>query len=118
MGPGYFPTVLGALLAGIGLLVLLKSLTSATGGGQRRERAPPGCCCGCCLRWRRSLYCSIRSDLVLTTVIVVMLAAWAGHEFRLGEALLNAAVLALLSYLLFVWGLNQPMPVWPRFLAA
>jgi hypothetical protein len=54
---------------------------------------------------------------VATTVIVVMLAASAGHEFRFGEALLNAALLALLAYLLFVWGLNQPIPVWPRFLA-
>ena len=34
--------------------------------------------------------------LVLTAVIVVMLAASAGHEFRFGEALANATVLALL----------------------
>jgi hypothetical protein len=45
-----------------------------------------------------------------------MLAAWAGHEFRVLEALANAVVLAVLSYLLFVKGLNQPMPVWPWFL--
>ena len=55
---------------------------------------------------------------MLTAVVVVMLAAWAGHEFRVGEALINAVVLALLSYLLFIKGLNQTMPVWPWFLAA
>ena len=27
-------------------------------------------------------------------------------------------LLALLSYLLFVWALGQTMPVWPWFLAA
>jgi hypothetical protein len=115
MGPGYFPTVLGWLLAGIGALVLLKSLAS-TGGGSIGRLHP----------WLLlRLLVAIAAfalllnplGLVATTVIVVMLAASAGHEFRFGEALLNAALLALLAYLLFVWGLNQPIPVWPRFLA-
>ena len=53
----------------------------------------------------------------LLWVVVVMLAAWAGHEFRFGEALLNAVVLAGSSYLLFIVGLKQTMPVWPWFLA-
>jgi hypothetical protein len=56
--------------------------------------------------------------LVLTAIVVVVLAASAGHEFRLGEALINALILALVSYALFVWGLNQTMPVWPWFVAA
>ena len=115
MGPGYFPTVLGWLLAAIGALVLLKSLTS-TGGGSVGRLNP----------WLLlRLLVAIAAfalllnplGLVATTVIVVMLAASAGYEFRLGEALANAALLALLAYLLFVWGLNQPIPVWPRFLA-
>ena len=115
MGPGYFPTVLGWLLAAIGALVLLKSLAS-TGGGSVGRLNP----------WLLlRLLVAIAAfalllnplGLVATTVIVVMLAASAGHEFRFGEALANAALLALLAYLLFVWGLNQPIPVWPRFLA-
>jgi hypothetical protein len=115
MGPGYFPTALGWLLAAIGALVLLKSLAS-TGGGSVGRLSP----------WLLlRLLAAVAAfalllnplGLVATTVIVVMLAASAGHEFRVGEALLNAGVLALLSYLLFVWGLNQPIPVWPRLLA-
>ena len=39
MGPAYFPTVLGALLAGIGLVILLKSLASAEGGNVERVHA-------------------------------------------------------------------------------
>ena len=116
MGPAYFPTVLGALLAGIGLVILLKSLASGDGGHVERVHV-----------WLllRVLLAVIAFavllnplGLVLTTIIVVMLAAWAGHEFRFVEALLNAVLLALLSYALFVWGLNQTMPVWPWFLAA
>ena len=116
MGPAYFPTVLGALLAAIGLVMLLKSLGSADGGnvervnvwlllrvlrggGSVRRPAPSA--------GPRAYRCRRRG----------VLAASAGHEFRVGEALISAAVLALLSYALFVWGLNQTMPVWPWFLA-
>jgi hypothetical protein len=55
--------------------------------------------------------------LVLTAAVVVLVASWAGHEFRLAEALLNAVVLALLSYFLFIRTLGQTMPVWPWFIA-
>jgi hypothetical protein len=115
MGPGYFPTLLGVLLAGIGVLVLVKSLTS-TGGGQV-GRLHPWLLLRVLLAVGAFALLLNPLGLVGTAVIVVVLAASAGHEFRLGEALIGAAVLALLSYLLFVWALNQPIPVWPRFLA-
>jgi hypothetical protein len=116
MGPAYFPTGLGGLLALLGLALLLKSLGSAEGGNVERVNV-----------WLllRVLVAVLAFavllqplGLVLTSMIVVLLAASAGHEFRFGEALVNAVVLALLSYVLFVWGLNQTMPVWPWFLAA
>ena len=115
MGPAYFPTALGLVLAGIGVLVLLKSLTSADGGGVGRIDLS--------LLLRVLLPVAAFAvllnplGLVATAVVVVMLAAWAGHEFRLREALASAAVLSLGSYLLFVRALGQTMPVWPWFLA-
>lgn len=116
MGPAYFPTVLGAFLAGIGLVILLRSLASAEGG--QVERVHAGLLLRVLLAVAAFAVLLNPLGLVLTAVTVVMLAAWAGHEFHLGEALLNAVVLALLSYALFVWGLDQTMPVWPWFLAA
>jgi hypothetical protein len=115
MGPAYFPTLLGAALAGIGVAVLVKSLASADGGQVGRLH----------LWLLLRLLLSVAAfavllqplGLVLAAAVVVMLASWAGHEFRLLEALLNAAVLALASYLLFIKGLGQTMPVWPWFLA-
>ena len=115
MGPGYFPTVLGAFLAAIGLVILLKSLGSADGGNVERVNV--------WLLLRVLVAVAAFAvllnplGLVLTAVVVVVLAASAGHEFRLGEALISAVILAVLSYALFIWGLNQPIPVWPRFLA-
>ena len=116
MGPGYFPTVLGVLLAAIGLAIVAKSLASAGGGNVGRVHI--------WLLLRLLLAVAAFAlllyplGLVATAVIVVMAAAWAGHEFRFGEALLSAAILAALSYLLFIRALNQTMPVWPWFLAA
>ena len=116
MGPAYFPTVLGALLAVIGLVMLVKSLGSADGGNVERVNV--------WLLLRVLLAVAAFAvllqplGLVVTAVVVVVLAASAGHEFRLGEALINGLILALVSYALFVWGLNQTMPVWPWFVAA
>lgn len=115
MGPGYFPTVLGGLLAGIGLVILLKSLMSA--GGGRVEGVHAWLLVRVLVSVAAFAVLLVPLGLVATCVIVVMLAAWAGHEFRFFEALLNAGVLAALSYALFIWGLNQTMPVWPWFLA-
>ena len=97
------------------MLVLLKSLTSADGGQVARID----------LWLLARVLLSVAAfavllnplGLVATAVVVVMLAAWAGHEFRLREALASALVLALGSYLLFVRALGQTMPVWPWFLA-
>lgn len=113
MGPGYFPTALGALLVLIGVLVFVKSLVSADGGNVARVQV------GLLLRLLLSVaafaFLLQPLGLVVTAVLVVMLAAWVGHEFRVLESLVNALALALLSYLLFVKGLNQTMPVWPWF---
>ena len=116
MGPGYFPTALGGMLAVVGIAVLVKSLASDDGGNVARVHV-----------WllARVLIAVAAFALLLnplglvaTAAVVVILASWAGHEFRMGEALLTAVVLALLSYLLFVRSLGQTMPVWPWFLAA
>jgi hypothetical protein len=113
MGPGYFPTALGALLAAIGGLLLLKSLASEVGGNLSRVHF--GLLVRLLLPVAAFALLLQPLGLVATATLVVVLAAWAGHEFRVREALTNAVVLALLSYLLFVKGLNQPMPVWPWF---
>ncbi len=113
MGPGYFPTALGALLVLIGVVVFVKSLVNADGGNVARVQV------GLLLRLLLSVaafaFLLQPLGLVVTAVLVVMLAAWVGHEFRVLESLVNALALALLSYLLFVKGLNQTMPVWPWF---
>jgi hypothetical protein len=114
MGPGYVPTALGVILAGIGLIIVFKSLASESGGNVGRINVL--LLVRVLLAVAAFAFLLNSLGLVLAAFIVVIVAAHAGHEFRLGEALASAIVLAFISYLLFVRALNQTMPVWPWFL--
>ena len=116
MGSGYFPTLLGVLLAGIGAVMLLKSVVVAVANGKRIGRIDIWLLLRVLIAVAAFGLLLNPLGLVLTAMIVVVVASWAGHEFRLGEALINGVVLALLSYALFIRALNQTMPVWPWFL--
>ncbi len=54
--------------------------------------------------------------MVALTLLVVV-SAFAGHEFKLKEVLVLAFALIVLSVLVFVKGLGQPFPLWPSFLS-
>jgi Tripartite tricarboxylate transporter TctB family len=51
--------------------------------------------------------------LVAAIVMLVFVSAWGGHEFKVKEAVIMSAVLAVFSVLSFVHGLGLPMNVWP-----
>lgn len=116
MGPGYFPTMLGLILAGIGAFVLIRSFVSDSGGQIATLRV------GLLLR----LLLSVAAfgvmlpyfGLLVAAFVTVLLASWAGPEFNLGEGIVTAAVLSTGSWLVFVFALKQTMPVWPRPVAA
>jgi hypothetical protein len=54
--------------------------------------------------------------MILTLPVLIVIAALAGDEFHFGEALINAAVLTLGSWLVFIKGLGLILPLWPAFL--
>ncbi|MEW5909443.1 MAG: tripartite tricarboxylate transporter TctB family protein [Thermodesulfobacteriota bacterium] len=115
MGPGYFPFALGLLLALLGIALIAASL-----GKTREKQAPPSfqvkplalillsvVMFGLMLR---------PLGLLLSTVILVVTASYAGHEFRWKEAILNAAVLVAIVFLIFVYFLDFQVPIRPWFL--
>ena len=116
MGPGYFPTVLGLILAAIGVFVLVRAFLSESGGQIATIR----------LGLLGRLLFSVAAfglllpyfGLFVAAFVTVLLAAWAGSEFNLGEGIVTAAVLSVSSWLVFVYALKQTMPVWPKPLAA
>jgi len=116
-GPGYFPFVLGILLAILGAIVLFKALVIEVEGGDKVGA----------FAWKPLLYIVgtvtvfgwtlPHLGMVIALPILVVVAARAGDEFHWGEALANAAILTVGSWAIFVYGLNLTIPLWPSFLA-
>ena len=125
MGPGYFPLMLGILLAVIGAGVMFKAITVETVDGEKIGK----------WAWKPMLYIiganvlfgillaglpSIgvpAMGMIIAIYGLVFVASMAGSEFKFKEILVLATVLAAGSYAAFVRALNLQFPVWPSFLA-
>ena len=111
MGAGYFPIMLGGILALLGLVIVVKSFSGENGPLPR-------------LVWRPLLLISISVvlfavlinlfGLILTAVILVFVSGLGGVSFRWRESLVLGVMLAMLSAGLFVYGLGLLFPLWPR----
>ncbi|HEX6296165.1 MAG TPA: tripartite tricarboxylate transporter TctB family protein [Burkholderiales bacterium] len=110
MGPAYFPAVLGALLAVIGLVVLGGSFVFHGPKVPAFHIRPLMFVLASCLAFG---YLMKPLGLVLATAAMVFLAALGGHEFRWKEVTLLSIALVVFSVLVFVKGLTLPFPLWP-----
>jgi hypothetical protein len=115
MGPGYFPTVLGSLLALIGAILAGRSLRPS-----RAEAAlPPFRPRPLVLVLASLVAFGIflpRLGLVIASMLLVIVSRTATPGFRWLEVVALGAGLTLFCTGIFVWGLDMPMPVWPPFL--
>ncbi|HSU44082.1 MAG TPA: tripartite tricarboxylate transporter TctB family protein [Casimicrobiaceae bacterium] len=110
MGPGYFPRILGILLIVLGGLLVFRA--ARVSGAS----IPP-------FRWRPTLIvlgsvvlfgAIVRPvGVALSTVILIVTASAASHEFRPREALVAGVLLAALAVGVFVVGLQLQLPIWP-----
>ena len=124
MGPGYFPLMLGVLLAILGVVVIFKAMVVETMDGDKVGG----------IAWR-PLFFIIAANLTFGVLLgglpsikfpsfglivaiyaLVPIAALAGDEFKIKEVMVLATLLAALSYFAFIWGLKLQFPVWPSFL--
>ena len=124
MGPGYFPMVLGVLLAVLGLIVTITALIVETPNGN-----PVGS-----IAWKPLVFI-IAGNLVFGASIgglpsiglppmglifgifaLTFVASNASDEFNFKEVLILAIVLSLFSYAAFIMLLKLQFPVWPTFL--
>ena len=113
MGPAYFPTMLGGLMALIGGIVLFRSLVVK---GGKVPAIPLRLLSIITLSMIVFGYLLKPIGLVLALVFLVVVSAFAGQEFKIKEVLLLSGVLVILSVLIFVKGLGLPFPLWPGFL--
>lgn len=116
-GPGYFPFGLGILLAILGAFTLFEALTIETEDGEKIGdwAFKP-------LIWIAASVAVFgwalpHLGMVIALPILVIVAAMAGDEFHWKDAVINAAILTLGSWLIFVVGLKLVIPLWPAFLA-
>lgn len=117
-GAGYFPFGLGLLMALLGAIVLFKSLTIETADGD-----PVGG-----FAWRPLLIIlgSVlvfgaalpRLGMLISLPVLIIMSSLASQEFSWKGAILNAVVLTLLSWGVFVVGLSLTIPLWPTVFGA
>jgi len=114
MGPAYFPTMVGGLLALIGVVVFFQSLVVR---GGKVAAFPIRLILFMTVALLLFGYLLKPLGLVAALTLLVVVSAFAGHEFKLREVLVLASALIVLSVLVFVKGLGQPFPLWPAFLS-
>ena len=113
MGPAYFPTVLGGLLAFLGLIVLGMSVTVRGEAVDKFHFRPLVLILLANVAYG---YLMKPLGLVLATLVLVFIAALGGHEFKWKEVTVLYVFLILFSVLVFVKGLTLPFPLWPGIL--
>lgn len=117
MGPAYFPTALGGLLALLGLFIALRAVTTTTekdGGPVGRFHFKP---LALVLGGIVAFALLLRPlGLVVAIVALVIIASLGSGEFRAREIVPLAAGLALLVLAVFIFGLGLTIPVLPAFL--
>ena len=108
MGPAYFPTVLGSLLAVVGLIGVIRSFI---GHGESIGKFH--------IRNIVIILAAVvlfgvlmrNAGLAVAAFVLIMLSAYASPKFRVGSTLLLAIGLTVFAVVLFVKLLGLPMPV-------
>ena len=124
MGPGYFPLLLGIVMAAIGLAIMFSGITVETEDGEPIGK----------WAWKQVVFIlganlafgvllgglpSIgipAMGLILAIYALVLIASLAGSEFNFKKVLVLATVLAIGSYIAFIWALKLQIQVWPTFI--
>jgi hypothetical protein len=111
MGPGYFPTLLGSLLALLGMLISVRGLSGVSGEPMK----------GWALRPLFLVLSGViafallieRLGVVIAILVMIFLSCLGGEEFRFREVAVLFLVLAALAVGIFAYGLKLPFKVWP-----
>jgi Tripartite tricarboxylate transporter TctB family len=108
MGPAYFPTILGGLLVGIGVISVIRSFVV------------PGALIGA-FAFKGLILVSVSvllfglvvrgAELAVAIPLLVIISALASLRFRWRATLIMAAGLTIFCVLVFVKGLGIPLPI-------
>lgn len=124
MGPGFFPAIIGSILALLGIsiaLIAIKELRSGSTQNSRQIHAhetPNSRSPTATIRPFLAVVASISVfslsidslGLIPATVLLTLCAALAERPMKIARSIFLAAGLSILSWLIFVWGLEMPIP--------
>lgn len=124
MGPGYFPLMLGVLLAVLGGVITFQALVVETVDGEKVGT----------VAWKPLVLIILANllfgvllaglpaiglpsmGLIVAIYVLTFVASAAGDDFKVKTCLILATVLALGSYLAFIVLLKLQFAVWPAFI--
>lgn len=108
MGPGYLPTVLSWIMAGIGAFLALRALFESGPGIEASLWRPQAFIIAAIIVFGLMIE---RTGLAPSVVVVTVIAALASREMRWKETAILAVGLAVLCVVLFVKILGQPLDI-------
>ncbi len=126
MGPGYFPLVLGVLLAILGIAITFTALVVETEDGDKVGKfawkplffiITANLVFGACIGGLPSIGLK-PLGLIVGIYLLTYIASHAGEEHKFKEVAVLATILALLSYVAFIVLLKLQFPVWPAYFTA
>ena len=124
MGPGYFPLLVGILMAILGIASICKALVVETKGGDKVGRwawKPLVCILAANFAFG-VLLCGLPSiklpamGLIVAIYALTIISSLASAKLKLLSMLILATILAAGSYLIFVVLLKLNLPMWPAFI--
>jgi len=110
IGPGMFPTLVGTLLVGLGLVVATRALVLDGPAIERVQVRPLIVSLAAIVLFALALQWL---GLVAAIAVLVLVGAYASREVRLLQVLGLAVFLTLFAIAVFVWLLGLPLPLWP-----
>jgi len=117
MGPAYFPTMLGGLLVFLGILIGAAGF-KAKAQELRIERFQAKPILTILVGVALFALLLPKMGLVVSLVLLILISSLASHEFSLRASLIATVVLLLMSWVVFVKGLELQFPLLPAFLMA
>ena len=125
MGPGYFPLMLGVLLALLGIVILFQALVVETMDGDKIGK----------WAWKPLFYVIAANlafgvllgglpsiglpamGMIVAIYALTIISSMAGEHFKLRDVLVLSTILAAGSYVAFIWALKLQIQVWPTFIS-
>ncbi|MGJ7526125.1 tripartite tricarboxylate transporter TctB family protein [Variovorax sp. GB1P17] len=125
MGPGYFPLMLGILLAVLGVIIMFQALVVETADGDKIGKwawKPLAFVLGANLAFGVLLggLPSIglpAMGMIIAIYALTIISSMAGEQFKLRDVLVLSTILAAGSYVAFIWALKLQIQVWPTFIS-